>query len=62
MYVLASVSGSLEVFTHRRKYSNEILPGVDLQILFLVEQVVWYILFPGSFARISSLDAFGSFL
>ena len=46
---------------HRRKCSNEILPGVDLQILFLVEYVVvWYILFPCS--EISSVDAVGSFL
>ena len=52
---------------HRWKCSNEILPGVDLQIIkekiiFLVECVVWYILFPSSFAEISSVDAVGSFL
>ena len=26
---------------HRQKNLNEILPGVDLQILLLIEQVVW---------------------
>ena len=47
---------------HRRKCSNELLPGVDLQILFLVEYVVSYILFPSSFAEILSVDADGSFM
>ena len=27
--------------THRQKSWNEILPGVDLQILLLIEQIVW---------------------
>ena len=51
----------LREYLHPRKCSNEILPGVDLQILFLREYRSG-VLFPSSFAEFSSVNIVGPLL
>ena len=58
---------NMPMLRHRFSYerwgcSNGILPGVDLQILFLVEYWSSDVLFPSSFVEFSSVNIVGSLL